>query len=478
MNKDTVLWEFTRICDIPRPSGHEQAIAAYLHRRLEEFGYEAMIDDQLNVIAEIPATAGQEQVPVTILQAHTDMVCVADIENSEYDPATDPIKPIIDGKKMRAIGTSLGADDGIGVAMILGLLQEEFPHGPLRVIFTANEEAGMDGAANLDARHCQGEYMINCDWEEAGSVCIGCAGTVTCTFKRPVTWQQPPGDSVALVLEIGGLKGGHSGVEIHEGRANGIKVLGCFGDTLRKRGVPFTMAAFQSGGALNVIAPHAEGVFVVAKADHEAFIDIFESFRMEFVARYDKIEEEFFFACRETAMPDRTITAEDTSSICGLIAALPQGVESMSAIEPGLVETSSNLGLISLEEKIYVGVLSRSSDRQRLESIFDSLSPVATTYGFTAQEINRNPCWPPAASSRLAEAAKQLWHDRHKKTLQVMLLHAGLECGYFALKNPSLDIIALGPTMHDVHSPEETLYTDTIVPTVTLMMDLLSALCK
>lgn len=475
MDKDTILREFMLLCQIPHPSGHEEAIAAHLQRRLRELGYESVVDNYKNVIGEIPATVGCEEAPTVLLQAHSDMVCVAAETEGDYDPLTDPIKTVVSEGKMRALGTSLGADDGIGVAIILGLLQADFPHGPLRVLFTADEEAGMSGAANLAPAHCAGRYLINLDWEEAGSICIGCAGTVNALFRRGLSWQ-PLESGTAYEVEIAGLKGGHSGVEIHEGRANANKELGVFGDFLLKNGIAYRLASLQGGTALNVIANQAQAVIALAEADRDAFIDLFEDYRLALAARYDGIEEEMRCQCREVPLPKQAVTAADSRDIVHFLAAYPQGVETMSSTVPDLVETSANLGTVTMAAEIVIGTMARSSNRNRHATLFDSQRSLAEQYGFTGEETARTPSWPPVDDSELVRLAREIWRGQHGREPRVLSFHAGVECGFLLEKNPQLDAISLGPTMRDVHSVEETLYTSSIMPTAQLVMGLLTAI--
>ncbi|MDO4542722.1 MAG: M20/M25/M40 family metallo-hydrolase, partial [Bacillota bacterium] len=210
---ENILKEFAALNRIPRPSGHEENVAAYLEQRGAAMGFEVIRDPYLNVIFEVPATPGRENAPTVILQAHMDMVCVGD---SSYDPLTDAIETLIDGNAMKAKATSLGADDGIGVALILDLLASNTPHGPLRVIFTADEEQGMTGASALDPKYLQGAYLINLDWEDLRSLCIGCAGFLTMEYHKTAPKTQAKGGAVAFTVQ--GLKGGHSGTEIGENR--------------------------------------------------------------------------------------------------------------------------------------------------------------------------------------------------------------------------------------------------------------------
>ena len=479
MYKDQVLQEFSRLCKIPRPSGHEQAVAAHIAARARELGYAPRIDGLNNVIVEVPATPGREQSPLTILQAHTDMVCVAAADVKNYRPQTAPVKAVISANRMQAVGTSLGADNGVGVAMILALLGSDVPHGPLRALFTADEECGMSGAMGLDAAALAGDYLINCDWEDMGSVCIGCAGGVSLEFERPVAWQSPPPAAAAYVVELSGLRGGHSGVEIGEDRANALKELGGFLAGLAENDVPFYLAELHGGRALNVIPGHARAVVTVAAEDKDALVCCFEETRRYLSEKFGAKEPGLRITCRPALLPLSVASAEDSRSVALLLSVFPQGVETMSELAPGLVESSDNIGSFALthDSTATMGVMARSSDQERLDSFASTYGALAAAYGFSARQLGSNPCWQPAADSKLAAMARNCWDSRHAQPLEVVLLHAGLECGCFGPKNPGLDMIALGPTIKDVHSVKETLYTDSIAPVMELVAALLDAVC-
>lgn len=470
---EKILKEFAALNLIPRKSKHEKAVAEYLAKRGEALGYRSFRDAANNVIIEVPATPGCETAPFGIVQAHSDMVCVS--EDPAYDPLTSPIVTVNDGKTLRAQNSSLGADDGIGVAMILALLDSDAPHGPLRVIFTADEESGMSGALGLAEQYTQGDYLINIDWEEEGSVCVSCAGSLTVIYKKQC--ELHPMEGAGYEITLRGLRGGHSGVEIVEHRPNAIAIVGRFLYQLIHEKIGFSLVAIQGGRAHNVICPDATVKLVVEVSQKEQFAQCFQNAVTDFEQEFADTEKDFYFLCKEMKEYTQGFSIEDSANIASFLGQCPQGVASMSQEIEGLVELSDNLGVISTDENgVTLEVLYRASESKAMHGLAKRTAELAADCGWVSIVDSENPSWPPKLPSPILDIAKEVYFRQSGREIRVELIHAGLECGYFAEKNPGLDIISLGPTITDAHSVRETLHVDTLKPTMDLFLGILGAL--
>ena len=470
---EQVLKEFASLNRIPRPSKHEEAVAEYLVERSKELGYHGVRDHANNVIIEVPATLGYEDAPFVIVQAHSDMVCVS--EDPDYDPLSDPIITVNDGKTLRAKNSSLGADDGIGVAMILAMLQTGAPHGPLRVIFTADEESGMSGAMGLEDKYTEGDYLINLDWEEEGSLCIGCAGSLAVTYEKLCHFQKVEG--LGYEISLSGLRGGHSGVEIVEHRPNAIAVIGRFLKQLVEEQVDFSLVSVDGGQAHNVICPDGKAILVVERPSEERFMECFRKFLSHFESEFGDSEKEFLFVCKEMEELSQGYSKEDSEAIALFLGQCPQGVISMSRALEGFVELSNNLGVISSDENgVKMEVLYRANDSGQMKDLAGQTARLAESYGWTAVVESENPSWPSKLPSAILGLAEKIYRRQTGKEVRVESIHAGLECGYFAGKNPKLDILSMGPTITDAHSVREALDLNTLKPTMDLFLELLASL--
>ncbi len=468
---EEVLKEFEKLASIPRKTGHEKAVSDYLRDYMRELGLDVMQDEKLNLIAECPAAKGWEQVPRTILQAHMDMVCVAE-EGVSYDPLKDPIRLLRDETFLRAEGTSLGADDGIGIAEILYILKHLDEHGPLRVIFTVDEEQGMSGAEFLDPKYLQdADYLINCDSENYDELTIGCAGNVVLSFARELHWKTPS-YADAYRLEVKGLLGGHSGERIGDGRGNALRILAQVLREVQMAG-NMELCSFSGGKAQNAIPENAKACFVT-DCPREKLEQCLDACREKIRSIYGAVEKTAILECMETEMPSRVMLQEEADALLRLLTIFHTGVYAMSQTVSGLVETSANLGIVSMgEDQIQIQILPRSAVDQKLEEFCRLAEDLGELTGFKVKCSSIKPGWKERSDSRLAQLMNSIFEEQQGKPMRVGAIHAGVECGWHFKKNPKLDIVSIGVTTIDIHSPQERLLLETVKPQVELIQETL-----
>ena len=444
-----VLKEFSKLAMIPRPSKHETKVANYLLNRLEELGISAEIDETGNVIGKVAATAGFEAVPLFVLQAHMDMVCVSDSTKPDYNPLTDSIELIRDKEYLRANGTSLGADDGIGIAIILYLLKNCKEHGALKLIFTVDEEAGMSGACGLNAKYLtDAKYLINIDSENVNELVTGCAGNLRVDFKRAVNRVKPL-QQQGYKIKISGLKGGHSGEAIGIKHANAIKVLAQLMNELKCE-----IASVNGGRAMNVIPSEAEAVIISNANVEETCRKVSEHICENFE------ESNIIINAEKITLPENVLSAKDTKAILNLIENLHDGIYDS--------ETSANIGVLStVEDHIKVEYMPRFHSDNGYETMKKFALEAAQKSEFEAVANKPSPAWKSNKNS-LATYMKKIAHQQGREMTQ-HVIHGGLECSYFSEKNPNLEIVSIGTTNLDIHSPKERLLLSSIEPTVQLV---------
>lgn len=473
---DRVLDIFSEISAIPRKSGHEQDISRYLFEKTEAMGLKVAVDTYGNVIVEKAAVSGCEDMPTVILQAHMDMVCVAE-ENVTYDPLRDPIKLKIESNFLSAEGTSLGADDGIGVAAILYLLGEDFPHGPLRAIFTVDEEVGMHGAKNLEEKHLQGDYLINCDSEDVDLLTVSSAGSISFDFKRSFTCETCRHEK-ALQLSVKGLLGGHSGVEIHCGRANAVCVMGMLLDRINAAGIDFSINTMQGGSAYNAIPAAATAVIGVEEGDISSIVCIVDEVNMYLKRVYGNVEKKAVMEWTEVPVPAKAMDAKSKNALIQLLCLFHSGIYAMTPTG-NMVESSANLGEIrTSSEEITLLVMARSALDDVLENFRRSAEHLAETSQFKLSISSLSPGWPEKSGSKLTLALQDAFEKITGRFIQTERIHAGLECSWFHKKNPKLDMVSIGPTITNIHSPQEKLHIDTLPVHVNLIREVLQKLDK
>ena len=470
-----VVNNFKLLARVPRPSHHEEKISKFLAGWAKQQGFRVKRDKHNNIMFDVPAAPGYEKLPLVILQGHMDMVCAA-AEGVTFDPLKDPIKVVRDDKAgtLTAEGTSLGGDDGAGVAMIMLAVQGGLQHGPLRVIITTDEEDGMEGAFGLspdwlaDAR-----YLINLDNEASDEVLVSTAAGDSVKVTGTVTLQKPVGDT-AVMLELKGLKGGHSGIEIDKGRCNGLIAMARLLKAIRAQGLEIGLVSFSGGTAPNAIPAKADAVIMIKAAEREALKKITDSYLRSLQKKYAGIEDGIQLLIKDVPVAAQVLSAKDRDNAILFVDEIIDGVNTWSADMKGLVESSSNLGIFTADKSgIAARTYVRSSVGDLEERIVQSQEELALRCFYHSEVIKMADPWPYNPRSKLLALAKQAYKKLNGKEIKVVAVHAGLECGTFAKLNPKLDMISIGPDLKDVHSPKETLYLNSIPKTWNLLQELL-----
>ena len=479
--KPASLWQlFEKICSIPHPSKHEQKISLWIQDWAKELGLAIKEDAVGNLFIKKPATAGMEDRKGIILQAHMDMVPQKN-NDTDHNFITDPIKPyIIDsGDWVTADGTTLGADNGVGLASALAVLaSDDIPHGPLEVLVTIDEEAGMTGAFGLEAGWLDGDILINTDSEQEGEVYMGCAGGIDGNATFALTSEDVPSDYKAFNLSISGLKGGHSGVDIHTGRANANKLLVRF---LLNASIDFDIRLTElNGGSLrNAIPREANASFVIAKDKVEALKAALADYLATIRASLGAIETDIDMLLISPEDFEQCWTKSTQAAILRALNACPNGVIRMSDDIEGIVETSLNLGVIHTRgSKLNAMVLIRSlHDDGRLETerMVQSVFELA---GASVVFSGAYPGWKPNTDSAIMQTVRDTYESIFDKVPAVMVIHAGLECGLFKTAYPHWDMVSIGPTIKFPHSPDEKIEISTVEQYWKLLVTVLANIPK
>ena len=478
-----VLAEFARLAEIPRPSGHEKAVSDYLYRLFSDMGCHVVQDSVNNIIADMEATADCAGKPLTILQAHMDMVCVA-AEGVEFDPLTDAIRLVREGNLLHADGTSLGADDGMGIAIIIYIMKNLASHGPLRSVITVDEECGMTGAEKLAAEVFEdAEYLINCDSEDWDLLTVGSAGSGDITFRKNFCPMRSGMENIYR-LKVSGLKGGHSGEEINCGRGNAIKAVAACLNLWRSKGLDFDLISLNGGRAKNVIPSVAEAVFYCNES-LEFLQKCADEALQEFTGIYGGVEASASFIVSHADADERPQAMDryQKDSLIDLLVCLSSGVSTMSQLCPGLVQTSANLGVVRTVNEagrngryIEVQYMPRSAVQGSIEEYYRTAEVLARLTDFELFAGRISPGWAERQDSRLAQLMLAAFQEQNSRPMRVATIHAGLECSWHLQKNPRLDIVSIGTSNNDIHSPKETLELDTVAPQVRLIAEVLGRL--
>lgn len=442
---------FRQICKIPRSSGNEEGMRQYLLNWAEENGFEAFRDESGNIIVRCPATEGFENRKPVCLQGHMDMVCVKD-SGVKHNFDTDPIEVIEEGDIIRANGTSLGGDNGIAVAMTMALFTDKTAcHGPLEALFTYSEETGMNGAFNIEAKSILSRKMINLDSEEEGVIYIGCAGGIDLQASYSAKQVQIPSGYRVFKISVGGLKGGHSGGEIHHQRLNAVKAVSRMVCTCIEKGVDIRICSIEGGTRRNVIPSSATCVFA-CMSDPANIID--ESFGRIFGE--NKYEEPDFCYTLEESKASLCFDGEDSSKIAKLLCAVPHGVHKFSKAVEGVVETSDNLAIVGSDSN---GVNFEVSVRSLIDSaktgFVYEIKYIFESFGCQCEIGEDYPSWAPDPKSKLAEFCAKAYREKTGKEPVLTSIHAGLECGVINSRIEGMDSVSMGPDLFDVHSTKE-----------------------
>lgn len=459
----TSLWKhFDAILTIPRGSGNEERMRQYVQGIADKHGLHTRTDGTGNIVVAKPAAAGRQDVPITILQSHLDMV---NEKNSdvEHDFDRDPIQPQRQGAYLQATGTTLGSDNGIGVASMLAVLESsDIAHGPLELLFTVDEETGLTGAAALSDTMLRGRRLINLDSEEEGVVTIGCAGGADSHLHLTLSSERNPRSVTAFEVKLSGLKGGHSGVDIHLQRGNAIKLVvrALLAASLE---FPVRIARLEGGNKKNAIPRECVATAVVADGDAERFRGILDREFQEIASEFRPAEPNLTFRVETVDVPRESWTRETSDRVIRLLSALPHGVLSMSYDIPELVETSTNLAAVpNKESKMMVLMSSRSSVASALDALRHRIRAIAGLADAEVSEEGAYPGWRPDLESPLLAVVKEVHQRAVGHEPQVGAVHAGLECGIIGEKYDGMDMVSIGPQIEFPHSPDERVKINTV----------------
>ncbi|MCK8059975.1 MULTISPECIES: aminoacyl-histidine dipeptidase [unclassified Fusibacter] len=470
LKPERVLYYFEQLSMIPRESGNEKAVSDYLVSVANELGLEVIQEPCMNVIIKKPATAGYESAPKVILQGHMDMVCTKK-EGSAHNFETDPIELVVDGDYIRTKDTTLGADNGIAVAMTLAVLEDKtIEHPQITALVTAAEETGMDGAIGLDPSHVEGDILINLDSEEEGVLLASNAGGANVDITVPVKWisHELPG---AYAITIKGLKGGHSGIEINKMRANAIKLIGRLLEHIDLE--KLAVFGVSGGEKMNAIAKFAT-VRVVTDADVDTVMAALEPIEEMFKNEYAVADPDLSIAFERIDLPNMIWSDETLHGVITAMRLIPQGVETMSQSIEGLVESSNNIGVLTSSDKeiVFVNAV-RSSVASLKEEIISRMSIIANLIESDVKVYAEYPEWAYRLESPIRDLMIEVYKEMNGKEMLVHAIHAGLECGLLSEKLGDIDMISLGPEMHDVHTPNEHLSISSTERVYTFLLEVL-----
>ena len=444
---------FEEISQIPRGSGNEKEISDYLRKFGEDLGLETIQDEALNIIIRKPATKGYENAPGVVLQGHMDMVCEKN-KGTNHDFTKDPLQLRIDGDYIYATDTTLGADNGIAVAMGLAVLaSNDIEHPALEVLVTVDEEAGMSGAMALDGNLVKGKYILNLDSEEEGHLLVSCAGGVTALSTIPVEFTDADSSKVAYSLEIKGLLGGHSGMDIIKQRANSNKLLGRL---LNLISIDFDLAKVEGGSKNNAIPRESDCVLMINPSDKETFISDVERITATFKHEFSTSDPGLEVICNETTSPSKVLNCDSKSRVISMLNIIPNGIQTMSMDIENLVESSTNIGVLrTTDSAVTFECAVRSSVGSLKTDITNRMELLTKQLNGTLQLISDYPAWEYAKNSQLEKMCIDAYKNLTGNEPIIMALHAGLECGLLLEKMPHAEAISFGPNMYDVHTPNE-----------------------
>lgn len=459
----SLIWKyFEDICKVPRPSKKEEKIIQFLLDFAEKHDLDAKKDHVGNVLISKPATPGREDVKSVVLQSHVDMVCEKN-SGTKFDFEKDAIKPMIDGEWVKAKDTTLGADDGIGIAAQLALLaSKDIPHGPIECLFTVDEETGLTGAFELKEGFFKSNILLNLDSEDEGELFIGCAGGVDTLARLPFKYEGAPGNGFAFKVTVSGLKGGHSGDDIHKGLGNANKILSRYLWEIQ-RDCDMRLSSIDGGNLRNAIAREAMAIGVVPSQYKEqariALNILFHDVQMELKTT----EPDLRIRLESVDMPSKVIDREVQFRLLNALYACPHGVMEMSREIEGLVETSTNLASIKMDEDAIILTTSqRSSVESSRDNIANMVESVFVLAGAKVKHTDGYPGWMPNTDSEILKVTQESYIRLFGTEPLVRAIHAGLECGLFLEKYPETDMISFGPTIRGAHSPDERIHIGSV----------------
>ena len=458
-----LVWKnFNKLCSVPHPSHHLEKITKVIVDFGKEHGLETIVDKAGNIIIRKPATLGRENAIPVVLQAHMDMVPQKN-NDKVHNFETDPIEPMIDGEWVRANGTTLGADNGVGVAAGMAILEsKDIQHGPLELFVTADEETGMYGAFGMEPGTLKGNILLNLDSEDFGELYVGCAGGVDANISWKYQGVAAIADDVALKVTIKGLKGGHSGLEINCGRANANKLLFRFLKEVISL-YEARLAKVEGGNMRNAIPREAYAVISVPSEEVENIKKLVEEYADLFNKEYSITENKIEVLCEEIEMPELIIPEEIQDDLVNAITGCPNGVFRMIPAIPDTVETSMNLSIIEANATdISVKCLLRSSVDSKKEELASMVESVFTLAGAKVEFSGSYSGWNPNLDSTILNTMKEVYKQEFGEEAAVKVIHAGLECGILGAIEPKLDMVSFGPTIRHPHSPDEKINIESV----------------
>ena len=455
--KPTALWNrFADLNSIPRPSKHEEAVCAWLVQWAKDHGLEVWQDEVKNVFMKKPATPGMEDRQTVVLQSHVDMVCQKN-NDTTFDFMTQGIKMYVDGDWVRARGTTLGADNGIGVATILATLEStDIPHPPLEALFTIDEETGMTGALGLQAGHLKATILLNLDTEDDDEISIGCAGGVDLTSKGTYEPEATSTDgTTGLKITVKGGSGGHSGMDIHKGIANANKLINrILLESLES--VDIRVSEMDGGGLRNAIPREANALIVVSEQDMLELDTSLNNTAAELKSEYKITDPNLTVIWEREATPKEALPEDVQNALLLALQVVPVGIHRMSSDIDGLVQTSNNLARIEVcSGDVSIKCLNRSSVDSEKWDLARSIEAAFTLAGLTTEQGGAYPGWAPNPSSKAVEMLRALYVEKFNENPKVMACHAGLECGILSTNYPDMDMASFGPNIRGAHSPDE-----------------------
>ncbi len=450
------LWNhFQSICDIPHPSKHEEKIIEFVRNFATNLGLATIVDEVGNIIVKKAATPGMENRKTVVLQSHLDMVPQKN-SDTPHNFETDPIQAYVDGDVVRAKGTTLGADNGIGVAMMMAIMEaKDLKHGPMEFLFTVDEETGMTGAFGLKPRMLEADVLINLDTEDEGELYIGCAGGVDTLIDKDYEQINMPENHAALEVNLKGLKGGHSGCDIHLGRGNSNKLLVKLLSEAREK-LGLQLGKFEGGTLRNAIPRESFATVIIPSDKKDEFAKMVTEYEAKLKQDYAKVDPNLILEVKETNWNGKVMKDEEAKNFFAAINNVHDGVYTMCADMPDVVETSSNLAIVTVENGHFnIHTSQRSSAESGKEEIRSKISKVFEEIGAKVESKGSYPGWAPDVNSPILETMKGVYKNLFNKEALVKVVHAGLECGLLRSLYPNMDCISIGPDIHFPHSPDE-----------------------
>ncbi len=470
------LWRhFGALSAIPRASAKEAAARSYVLAQAARLGLESTQDGVGNIVVRKPARPGREAAIMAVLQCHLDMVCEKN-EGTAHDFDTDPIRLIRDGDWLKADGTTLGADNGVGVAAALAVMESrDCAHGPLEFLFTIDEESGLTGASQFPAGLLQAKYFLNLDGEEEGTLCIGCAGGFNTVARRKVARRAAPSGE-AWRIKVSGLAGGHSGIDINKGRGNAVRILGRVLQTLMG-GMPLAIGAIHGGSKRNAIPREAAATIAIAGARRQELTLVVAGVEDQVQSDLGAFDAGLRITLEPVARPEQVWADTDAIEVVGMLASQHHGVLAMSPDVAGLVQTSTNLATVSTkDDEVEIATTQRSAIGSSKLAAARMVSTVFRLAHFDVEHSGDYPGWKPEPASEIVRKCQAVHQEILGKVPELVAMHAGLECGVIGEKYPGMQLISFGPHIVDVHSPSERLKISSVAPFWAFLTGLLERL--